>query len=229
MNGIGAAFRAIGGGFGDVFSGRLGGLALLCLIVALTATIGAAWAAFHYLLPMIPDGAGWMAWVWNAAEFLGGAGIVVLAIVLAPAVSMIVGGALFDVAAERVEKRVFPAAPRGRMVPLHEGLWNGLKIAAPALVLNVISLPLLFVPVVNLVWFLSLNGFLMGREYAALAAVRRMNWREAQALRRRAPLAVFVVGLACSVIPFVAPLIGAGAMTRLVMWISSNTNSPRAA
>ncbi len=225
MNGVGAAFRAIGGGVSDVFSSRLGGLAALCLVLALAATVGAAWAAFRFLLPMIPEGEGWQAWVWNAAEVLGGAGILILSILLAPAVSMFVGGALFDVAAERIEKRVSPDLPRGRMVPLHEGLWNGLRIAAPALVLNLISLPLLFVPVVNLVWFLGLNGFLMGREYAALAAVRRMSWVEARALRRRAPVAVFLVGLACSIVPFVAPLIGAGAMTRLVTALSSNRRS----
>lgn len=225
MNGIGAALRAIGGGVSDVFSDRLGGLALICLLAALAAAVSAAWAAFRYLLPLVPEGEGWTAWAWNAAELLGAAGIVVLAIALAPAASMIVGGALFDVAAERIERRLFPQAPRGRMVPLHEGLWNGLRIALPALLLNLISLPLLFVPVVNLVWFLALNGFLMGREYSALAAVRRMSWREATAFRRRAPLAVFLVGLACSVVPFVAPLIGAGAMTRLVMWRAARSNT----
>lgn len=225
MRGVGAAIRAIGGGVSDIFSARLGGLALLCLISALAATVTAAWAAFRYLLPLIPEGRGWLSWVWNAAELLGGAGILVLSVLLAPAVSMFVGGALFDVAAERIEKRVFPAAPRGRMVPLHEGLWNGLRIAAPALVLNLVSLPLLFVPLVNVVWFLSLNGYLMGREYAAMAAIRHMSWAEAAALRRRAPIAVFLVGLACSVVPFVAPLMGAGAMTRLIAALSSRSGS----
>ena len=74
----------------------------------------------------------------------------------------------------------------------------------------------MFVPVVNLVWFLSLNGYLMGREYFSLAAVRRMAWAEARALRGRNGAAVFLVGLVCSLVPFVAPLVGASAMTRLV-------------
>lgn len=227
MGGIGAAFSAIGGGFSDVFSRRLGGLALLCVVLAFTITVSAAWAAFRYLLPLIPDGEGWWVWVFNAAEVLGGAGVLVLSIVLAPAVSMFLGGALFDVAAGRIEKALYPSDPPGRMMAPHEGVLNGLRIALPALLLNIVSLPLLFVPVVNLVWFLGLNGYLMGREYASLAAIRSMKWHDARALRSRAPLAVFIVGLACSIVPFVAPLIGAGAMTRLVKELS-NTNTARA-
>jgi CysZ protein len=70
--------------------------------------------------------------------------------------------------------------------------------------------------VVNIVWFLSLNGYLMGREYFSLAAVRRMDWAETRRLRARHGGSVFVIGLACSLIPFVAPLVGASAMTRLL-------------
>lgn len=209
-----SAFSAISGGMKDVFGGRLGGWALLCFIVALAATIAAAWAAFRYLLPLIPDGEGWQQYAWNVADFLGGAGVVLFAIVLAPTISMIVGSVLFDVAAADVEKRI--GLTPGRLVAPLEGLANGFRIGWLPLVLNIISLPLLFVPVVNIVWFLGLNGYLMGREYFSLAAIRRMPWAEARRLRARNGLSVFLVGLVCSFIPFVAPLVGASAMTRLV-------------
>lgn len=214
-----APIAAIGGGLKDVLGGRLGGLAFACFVLALAATIGAAWAAFRYLVPMIPEGEGWLAWVYNASEWLAGAGIVILSIVLAPGLSMFVGGVLFDVAAARVEKSV--GLGEGRMVPLHEGLMNGLRIAWPALVLNIISLPLIFVPVVNIVWFLALNGYLMGREYFSLAAVRRMSWTEARALRARNSGAIFIVGVVAAIVPFFAPLFGASAMTRLINSLSA--------
>lgn len=212
------ALSAIGGGLKDVFGGRLGGLALLCFVAALGATVAAAWAAFRYLLPLIPEGEGWLRYLWTGAEWLSGAGIVILSIVLAPAISMIVGSVLFDIAAAGVEKAI--GLPAGRLVPPHEGLLNGLRIAGPALVLNVVTLPILFVPILNIIWFLSLNGYLMGREYFSLAAVRRMTWAEARAARSRNRLSVFVVGFVCSFVPFVAPLVGASAMTRLVKAIS---------
>jgi len=56
----------------------------------------------------------------------------------------------------------------------------------------------------------------MGREYFSLAAVRRMTFDQARRLRTRHRASIFFVGLACSFIPFVAPLVGASAMTRLV-------------
>jgi hypothetical protein len=43
-----------------------------------------------------------------------------------------------------------------------------------------------------------------------------MSYRDAVALRKRHGLSVFLVGLACAFVPFLAPLVGASAMTRLV-------------
>jgi uncharacterized protein involved in cysteine biosynthesis len=205
---------AIAGGLKDVFFGRLTLMALFNLAVALTLTWLAASAALKYLVPMIPDGAGWLANVSTAGEFLASAAIIVLAIALSPAISMVVGGVLFDFAAESVEKKI--GTPKGRMVPLHEGVWNGLRIALPALLLNLLVIPLYFIPVLNAIVFWGLNGFLMGREYATIAAARHMSFRDAVALRKRNSGSVFLVGLACSFIPFFAPLVGASAMTRLV-------------
>ncbi|MEZ5994996.1 MAG: EI24 domain-containing protein [Hyphomonadaceae bacterium] len=210
---------AIAGGLRDVFGGRLGGFAALCFVAAVAATVALSWAAFRFLIPLIPQGQGWWRYVWDVAQFLSGAGAIILSVVLAPAASMMAGSALFDVAAARVENEV-GLAP-GRLVPLHEGLLNGARIAWPPLVLNLISLPLLFVPIVNIVWFLALNGYLMGREYFSLTATRRMPWADARALRARFGVSIFMVGLACSFIPFVAPLVGASAMTRLVKSLSA--------
>lgn len=213
------AFAAIAGGLKDVLFGRLTLLALLNLAVAVTLTVLAAGAVIRYVVPLIPDGSGWLANVSDAGEFLASVAVVVLAIALSPAISMVVGGVMFDFAAERVEKKI--GAPKARAVPLHEGVWNGVRIALPALLLNLVVIPLYFVPVVNAIVFWGLNGFLMGREYATITAARHMSFAEATALRKRNGVSVFLVGLACSVIPFLAPLVGASAMTRLVQAIRS--------
>ncbi|MBL8548668.1 MAG: EI24 domain-containing protein [Hyphomonadaceae bacterium] len=219
---IGAAFSAIRGGLGDVF-GRLALMAILCVIGAAAATGAAAWGAFTYVLPLIPEGTGFWGAMLDLADWLAGAGIVVLAIALSPGISMMIGSALFDVAAGRVEKAV--GVPPGRMVPLGEGLANGLRIGLPALGLNLLALPILFVPVANIVVFLLLNGGLMGREFFSLAAVRRMSWKEASDLRKKHPLPVLIVGLAAALFPFVAPLFGAAAMTRLIAASKTDTSS----
>lgn len=217
---MGKAIAAIGGGLKDVFFGRLTWMALLNFVIAVSLTATAAWATITYAVPLIPNGGGWVRYVSQGGELLASLVVVVLAIALSPAISMIVGGVLFfDIAAERVEKKI--GAPKGRVVPVHQALWNNVRIALPALVLNLVAIPLYFIPVINAIVFWSLNGFLMGREYATVVAARHMNYADAVKLRKRNGAAVFLVGFACSVIPFFAPLVGASAMTRLVQSLRS--------
>lgn len=209
-----SAFAAILGGLKDVIFGRLTLFAICNLVIAVAITGSAAAAIIRFAVPLIPDGAGWLSYVSNAGEFAASIAAIIVAIAISPAVSIIVGGFLFDVAAERVEKSI--GAPQARAVPLGEGLANAARIALPALGLNLIAIPLYFIPVVNALTFYTLNGFLMGREYSTIIAARHMSYAEAVALRKRNAGAVFAVGIACSVIPFFAPLVGASAMTRLV-------------
>lgn len=208
------ATTAILGGLKDVIFGRLTWLALINLVVAATITIFVARAGLQYLVPLIPDSGGWLGYVSMAGSFFASVVVVVLAIALSPAISMVVGGALFDIAAERVEKKI--GASKARAVPIQEGLMNGVRIALPALAFNLLAIPLYFIPVVNAVTFYTLNGFLMGREYATITATRHMTYADALALRKRHGMEVFMVGLACSLVPFLAPLVGASAMTRLI-------------
>lgn len=208
------AMTAVLGGLKDVIFGRLTWFALINLVIAGTITVFAARAGLQYLVPLIPDSGGWLGYVSMAGSFVASVAVIVLAIALSPAISMVVGGVLFDLAAERVEKKI--GAPKARAVPIREGMLNGLRIALPALALNLIVIPLYFIPVVNAVTFYTLNGFLMGREYATITAARHMSYKDAVAFRKRHGGAVFMVGLACSLVPFLAPLVGASAMTRLI-------------
>ncbi|MBY9065816.1 EI24 domain-containing protein [Hyphomonas sp. WL0036] len=208
------ALGAILGGIGDLIFGRLTLFALLNLAIAIALTGGAAYSLIRYIRPLIPEGSGWLSYASSAGEIAASVVLLIVAIALSPAVSMLVGGFLFDFAAERVEKAI--GAPKARTPPLSEGIANGLKIALPALVLNLVVIPLYFIPGVNVAVFFLLNGALMGREYATLAAARQMSFRQAVTLRNRHGISVFLVGLACSVVPFFAPLVGASAMVRLV-------------
>jgi len=212
------ALPAIAAALKDVIFGRLTLLALINLVLASAATGGAALAVIRYVIPLIPEATGWLGTLLNAGEFALSVLAAVLAVAISPAVSMMIGGLLFDFAAERVEKAI--GAPAGRPPSLLTGLGNGMRIALPALLLNLIVIPLYFIPVVNAVTFYTLNGYLMGREYSMLAGTRRMSFKDAKRLRRSARLSVFLVGLACSIVPFVGPLVAASAMTRLMQTLS---------
>jgi uncharacterized protein involved in cysteine biosynthesis len=223
------------GALGDLFGKPLRGLLLVCAAGAAALLSALVWAVVTFALPLIPEPRGRLSWLDNVAEMLGGAGTVLIAVLLYPIVALVLGGVLFDVAAERVEKLRFPNDAPGRFLNPAEGLLNGLKIAGPALVLNLLALPFVLLPVVNVIVFALLNAFLMGREYFSLAALRHGNWASVNNLRVRAPLLIFSAALlpaflvslptllpiapvlipVVAIVSFPAPLLGAAIMVRL--------------
>jgi uncharacterized protein involved in cysteine biosynthesis len=205
---------AIGGAFGDILAGRLTLLAIVNLVLAGVLSAGAAIAAIHYLIPLIPHGVGWLGWLYGALRFILSVGAMVLGAAISPAAALFVGGLLFDAAASRVENAI--GAPSPRKTGLIEGVFTGLRMAIPTLLLNLLVLPLYLIPGVNAVVFLCINGYLMGRDLAMTAAMRRLPFKDALKLRRRMRGAVFMVGVVCALMSFIAPLIAASAMTRLV-------------
>lgn len=205
------------GAAADVFGQPLRGLALLCAALAIALIVGLVWAALTYLVPLIP----WGGWVGFGAEAAASVAVVVLAVVLAPPVAMLLGGVFLDVAADRVERLRFPLQPGGKNLALPQALATALRIACVALPLNLLALPLLVVPVLGLAVYWLLNGYLLGREYFSLAALRFRPWPEAAALRRKAWGPVFLAGLCLAVwmtIPILnalTPLFGIALMVRL--------------
>jgi uncharacterized protein involved in cysteine biosynthesis len=88
-------------------------------------------------------------------------------------------------------------------------------------------LPLYVIPGINAIVFVCINGYLMGRDFATTAAMRRMPFKDALKLRRSARLSVFIVGVCCAIIPFIAPLVAASAMTRLTFALSNKSIGTR--
>jgi CysZ protein len=101
-------------------------------------------------------------------------------------------------------------------------------------VLNLLALPLYFVPVLNLIVFYGVNAYLLGREYFELVAMRRLDPRSARWLHRSHRLRFFVAGLLATalltlpVVNLVAPLLSAAFMLHLVMALRSPFTSPTA-
>lgn len=205
---------AIGSAIGDILGGRLTVLAIINLVLAGVISAGAAIAAIHYLVPLIPHATGWLGWIYGALRFVLSLGAFALGIVLSPVAAMFVGGLLFDAAASRVEKAI--GAPSPRKGGCLEGLLNGIRMAIPSLLLNLLVLPLYAIPGINAVVFLCINGYLMGRDFAMTAAMRRLPFKDAKALRRSMRGSVFMVGVVCAIASFIGPLIAASAMTRMV-------------
>jgi uncharacterized protein involved in cysteine biosynthesis len=124
----------------------------------------------------------------RVADVLGGLVAVVLALVLFPGVAALSLSVFLEEIAAGVEARHYPGLPPAREQPLIEVAWVTLRFAAVTVALNLLALPvyaiLFFAPPLNLFVFYGLNGYLLGREYYELVALRRMDAKAARGLRR---------------------------------------------
>ena len=145
-------------------------------------------------------------WLDGTIEFLGGGAAFIIAILLFPGLASIVVGLFLERIARAVEARHYPDLPAPRNQPLREAIWSALKLALITVFLNLLILPIYLVPVLNIFVFYGLNGYLLGREYFGLAALRRMDEPDARHMRRRHRTRAFVAGVVITFllsIPFV--------------------------
>ena len=102
-----------------------------------------------------------------------------------------------------------------------QSTWGAVRFAALAVALNLLVLPLYLLPGANIVLYLGLNGYLLGREYFDQVAQRRLDWRTISRLRRdnRARLwrggVLIAALLTVPVLNLVAPVIATCFMVHL--------------
>lgn len=161
-------------------------------------------------------------WVETGIDLLGGLASLVLAWLMFPAVMVAVSSTMLDGIVDAVERRHYPDLPPPRPIPLWRSIWEGVKFLGIVILANLLALPFYFVPVVNLfVWFL-VNGYLIGREYFELVAVRRLNPAGVNFLRNERRVGLFVAGVIIaflSSLPLVnllVPVLAAAFMAHLV-------------
>lgn len=138
-----------------------------------------------------------------------------------PVASAITSLFLDDVA-EAVEAVHYPTLPPVPRVSLADGLRETLGFLALLIVANLGALLVyVWVPVSIPFLFYGLNGFLLGREYFQIAAMRREGRAGARALRNRHRGEIWVAGCLMAVplsIPLVnllIPILGAATFTHL--------------
>jgi len=166
-------------------------LATLALIVAMAFGVGLAIDA------LATTGIGWLD---GTLAVIGALGTVVLALLFFPGTVQVISGVFADRVADAVEARHYPGLGPARDQPLAEILADSLRFAGLSILLNLIALPLYLVPGVNLLLFYSLNGYLLGREYAEMIAVRRMDKAAIRAFRQKNQGALFLSGVVIAVI-----------------------------
>ncbi|MBO0739777.1 MAG: EI24 domain-containing protein, partial [Alphaproteobacteria bacterium] len=115
-------------------------------------------------------------------DLLGGLAVMALSWLLFPAVVTLIMGFYLEQVAAAVEAFDYPGLGPPRYQPLREVVAVTLRLSLLALLLNLLALPVyLLVPGINLFLFLALNGYLFGRGYFEVVALRRLDAGEARA------------------------------------------------
>lgn len=158
----------------------------------------------------------WLDWLIQA---LGVFGSLVVAWFLFPSLVVAISAIFLDPVVDAVEDRHYPGSPPTRRVGLGEAIPAAARLLGIVLLLNLLALPLYFIPFFNLPIWLLLNGYLVGREYFELVALRRHPGMELPRLRRSCRTQFWLAGIVIAflltvpVLNLVAPVIGAAFMT----------------
>jgi CysZ protein len=183
-------------------------IGLLALLI-----VGVEWTFSHFVQ--------WPAWIETTIEWLGGLALVVGSIFLVPPVTSLIAGLYLDDIAAQVERTQYPSDRPGRELPALQAVRLALKFFFVVLLVNIVALFLLLIPGINLIAFYVGNGYLLGREYFELAAMRHMPPAEAKKLRQANRLTVFLCGLIIAglasvpILNLVTPLFATAFMVRI--------------
>lgn len=204
--------------FGQVFSPLLRGVLLksVALAIALLVVMAIALNAALQHMATLP-----YPWLDTLVSIVVGLGFVFGALYLTPVASSVVAGLFLDDVAEKVERTSYPGDPVGTAQPVVRSILYSLRFFAIVLAVNLGALMLLLVPGVNVVIFFLANGYLLGREYFELAAMRYNSPEEARALRQANAVTVFLAGLLIAplllvpVLNLITPVFGTAFMVHL--------------
>ena len=164
----------------------------------------------------------WGNWLEWSIDLLSGAAVLFLVWLTFPGTDGIVTSFLLERVAARVEARHYP----GLLAPREQGIGEAVRLAVNfaliSLGLNLLALPIyFFLPIINLMVFYALNGYLLGREYFELVALRRLDESSTRALRKAYQGSIFLSGVMIAVltsVPLVnlaAPVIATAFMVHL--------------
>jgi CysZ protein len=213
---------AAGQAFQQLFTPAFRAVLLKCVAftIGLLAVliIGIEWTFSHFVQ--------WPGWIEKTIEWLGGLALVVGSIFLIPPVSSLIAGLYVDDIAAQVETTTYPQDPPGKPVATLPAIGLALKFFVVVLAVNILAVFLLLIPGINLIAFYLGNGYLLGREYFELAAMRHMPPDEAKQLRRANRVTVLLCGLIIAAIAsvpilnLITPLFATAFMVRIFKGLS---------
>jgi uncharacterized protein involved in cysteine biosynthesis len=197
---IAALFRA----FAELSAPPLRRIVGSCAAIAVASFI-LLWLVIAFLLAHSIHAA-WRPLDWFVQLFAAG-GVLGLSWLLFPAVLTLVMGCFLPRVAAEVEALDYPGNSPPRSSPIIESLAITCRLMVVTIVLNLLALPLyVFVPGLNFFVFFGLNGYLFGRQYFEVVALRRLDAAATKAVRHRFGVRVFAGGVVIAGL-FAVPLV----------------------
>ncbi|WP_335948355.1 MULTISPECIES: EI24 domain-containing protein [Salipiger] len=165
---------------------------------------------------------GTVTWVDDAISWGAIPLMLLLSVFLMVPVASAITGIFLDDVAQAVEDRHYPALGPANELSLMDNIRDSLAFLGVLIGANIIALVLyIFLAPLAPFIFWGLNGFLLGREYFTLAAIRRVGRDGAAQLRKRYFVTIWIAGVLMVVpltIPLVnllVPILGAATFTHL--------------
>ncbi|MBS0123880.1 EI24 domain-containing protein [Thetidibacter halocola] len=165
---------------------------------------------------------GTVTWIDNVASWAMLPLMLVLSVFLMIPVASSMTSIFLDDVAQAVEDRHYPGLGPATEVPVADALRDTASFLGVLIAANAVALVLyLFLSPIAPLIFWGLNGFLLGREYFTLAAIRRVGREEAARLRRQHAMRIWAAGVLMAIpltIPLmnlVIPVLGAATFTHL--------------
>ena len=172
-----------------------------CLLVnfGINQLLSSAWAA-----NLIGD----QSWLGALINIGGVLFTIALSIWLMVPVTSAIIALFLDEVAQAVEARHYPHLPKQTAVKLQDQILVGIRFLGILLLANIGALILsMILPLLAPFVFWATNGYLMGREYFQMAAMRRMPRAQAQELFQRHQGSIWTAGILMA-IPMSIPLVG---------------------
>lgn len=212
---------------GQLSDSRFRRVLLLGVGLALALLIGASAGVVWLISGMVGDDMtlpfiGEVRWLndllsWGSALLLA-----VLSIFLMIPVSSAITSMFLDTVAQAVEDTHYPQLPSATPVPFADALRDTINFLGVLIAVNLFALVLylVFAPFAPII-FWGVNGFLLGREYFTMAAIRRVGRVQAKVLRRQNMIMIWIAGtlmaipLTIPLLNLLIPVIGAATFTHL--------------
>lgn len=207
-------------------------LVLRCVLLALTTFVALVIAVATGLTLFGVTGIGWLD---TTLAFAGSGLALVIAWLLFPLVVTLTLNAFAEDVAHAVERRHYPELPPAAPLSFADASMATVRLTAVTLLLNLLALPFYLIPGANLVLYLALNGYLLGREYFEVVVQRRLSLRGTRTFRRAVRGRLWLGGVviaALLLVPLVnliAPVVATAFMVHLVeRWRRRDTTLAKA-